>query len=71
VADGRQVLALENQPGLQTPLAIVGDLLFSIEFGIIPAKRQPPLRTLRAFSVPDGMPVWSHPLPQHPAERLA
>jgi hypothetical protein len=71
VADGRQVLALENQPGLQTPLAIVGDLLLYIEFGLIPAKRQPPLRMLRAFSVPGGVPVWSHPLPQQPAERLA
>jgi hypothetical protein len=69
--DGGKVLTLSNRPGLQPRLAIVGDLLFYIESGIIPAKRQLPLRMLQALSVPSGAPVWAHPLPQQPAERLA
>ena len=70
VADGSQRMVFDNVPGLQPPLAVVGDRLFYIQFGSIPGKRQLPLRRLQAIDIASREPAWSHVLPQQPAERL-
>jgi len=70
VADGSQRMVFDTVPGLQPPLAVVGDRLFYVQFGSIPGKRQLPLRRLQAVDVASREPAWSHVLPQQPAERL-